>query len=782
MGISGSDKALCYAMSGVERSGATRSNCHSPKVCISINGVQVGWGKSVAAYETDNLTISDLLNEMPNTATLDAKGLVPVHGQDVIVTLGSINNLDRLFAGKIISRDVSCAGTPVAANGRYTLNLIDPTWGLNKRKVNARYTSQTIATIAASLIANFTSGYTVSVDSAIGATIIDEISFTDQEVTDCLSQLAKRAGAYWKGTYHSGVRIYATETNETAPTDLTSAHASLVNPRLTYDLSSVVTRIWSDGGGVNALTEVAVGETLLPVEDLAWYNPTGGMVRSGPQRITYAGIAGASGGSLVGPGISPSSAPSVAKAVGAGIEDGVRQYAVVFVTGAGKSLPGPLASVTHGALAPPTGGYGYQLDVYDGGGPNDGVTIGAEYRYKFTYSTATSSSDHTQETEASAASNMTTPVALANWPYTGRPSKLYAICPGSTDPAVKWVHFYRTLANGSTYYHVAACANVAGHSAGVSGDSNGYDGYADAAISGNPTAPAVSTAVFNRTTIAGVPIGGTGVTQREIYRTMAGGSQLKLQQVIANNTATTGVEDTAADAALGGNAPGSDTSGLTQPDGQIVPGTTSVIVAGPGSFSTSGGWAVIGNGRQAIRYTGMSGNSLTGIPASGAGSIVATISYNSTITPAPVLTGIPASGTGSILYAIKQGDPVNLVVQVDDVTAQTDLAALIAGDGIQEDSISDNRLSQTEALARGLAQLALRKNVGLTLTYRCHDKNTRSGSTISVDLDEPFNLTADFMIQSVTISDFWPAIFPWYSVVASSTRFSFEDLLRMLRR
>ena len=201
----------------------------------------------------------------------------------------------------------------------------------------------------------------------------------------------------------------------------------------------------------------------------------------------------------------------------------------------------------------------------------------------------------------------------------------------------------------------------------------------------------------------------------------------------------------------------------------------------------SSGWAVIGNGQQVVRYTGISGTVLTGIPASGPGSIQATIAYNSTVTASPQLVGIPASGVGCIRYPIRSGDPVNLWVQVDDVPAQTILAALltttaIPHDGIIEDYLQDRRLSHTECVARGTAQLALRSLAEISITYQSRDLNTRAGRTVPVNLPSE-NVVGSFKIQQVTIAGFGvPNLLPTFTASASTSRFSFEDLLRVARK
>jgi len=307
----------------------------------------------------------------------------------------------------------------------------------------------------------------------------------------------------------------------------------------------------------------------------------------------------------------------------------------------------------------------------------------------------------------------------------------------------------------------------------------------DAGLGAAP--PDTSTALAARVQLTSVPTGPTGVTQRKIYRTKAGLSALQLLTTIANNTTTT-YTDAAADATLGAAPPGADLSGLSQPSGSVNAGATTLIVAGAGAFPASGGWAVVGNGQQVIRYTGVSGNTLTGIPASGDGSITASIAYNSTVTVAPALTGIPASGAGAILYRITEGQDVNLWIQVDDIAAQQAVALLFtsaaggAHSGIIEDVIQDRRLSATEARARGRAHLQQRRSLQIRIRYQSRDINSRSGRLVTVNLlSPPYAISSTFMIQTVRIQHTTPDLGPTFDVDASSERFSFEDLLRRWR-
>jgi hypothetical protein len=975
-----------YALAGVARAGATRSNYHSPQLFISIGGVQYATARSVASQRVLALTISGVLAETPDTAQLTTEGFTPRVGQDVIITLGSMNNLDREFAGQVLNATQRYVGTP--ANFQHAVNAIDYTWGLNKRKVSAKFTSTTVGTIATTLVATYAPGYTLRLSSDITSVAIDEISFTNQDLTACLTQLTKRVGGHWKCNPLKVVRLFIVDTESTNPTIINSVNALLLGEtfQATSDLSQVLTRVYVEGGGANALQQLAAGETIIPVETAVWYQPTG-VVVSGPQRISYTSVDQGGAGSLVGPGAAPVAAPAAALASGAGITDGSHDYAVTFVTATGESLPSPHVSVTVGVVAPPAaapmagtptigtgpdpGSHDYAVSFVTTSGettpgphvtratgltaaPASAPTVGAataggsvdagDHDYAVTFVTSigetTPSPISTQVTTLTVAAPTATPVAtesdfietneglaapgdvvyyvctytnaagetvvgpasntITRAVYTGTTppaiglpkgiiitvpalgtgatsGKIYrntngawsvygtfngagsffdnglnwvgsASPPGSNTATVKTVplsniplgdanvtsrklyrrsggvglRFLTTIGNNTATTYTDTTANASlgaaapststaylqripltnipkggalvtarkvwGTAAGASQlklittiNDNVTTSYTvtttDAGLGAN--APTSNTATANQVALSSIPIGATTVTQRKVYRTAAGVSQLQLLTTLADNVTTT-FTDAVADASLGANVPAADTSGLPQPAGVVLAGSTSLIVAGPAAFSASGGWAVIGNGQQVIRYTGIAGSVLTGVPSIGVGAIAATIAYNSTVTAAPSLRGVPASGTGAILYTIQQGAAVNLLAQVDDVAAQTALAALIGGDGIQDDVLDDQRISYTEAVARGQAWLTLRKDVEVSIRCQSRDLNMRAGRSAAVNLGA-FNLVAAFTIQQVTLSNFQPALFPTRDASASSVRFTFEDYLRLVK-
>jgi hypothetical protein len=296
-------------------------------------------------------------------------------------------------------------------------------------------------------------------------------------------------------------------------------------------------------------------------------------------------------------------------------------------------------------------------------------------------------------------------------------------------------------------------------------------------------APTTGTAAAAQVAVSSIPIGPATVTGRRLYRTAAGGAPLKLVATLGDNATTTYV-DAIADASLGANAPASDTSGIPQAAGTVFAGSPTMILAGiPAAFSPTGGWAIVGNGQVIIRYSGISGNNLTGIPPSGVGSITTSISYGSLCTASPALTGVPTSGAGAIIYGLKSGDGLQLLVTVDDVAAQTALAGMIGGSGIKEAYIQDRRIGYAEAVARGQAMIDERADLLIEVHYVCRDPLTKSGRTIHAAMPAPTNLSGDYKIQQVTISAFSavPGQPPTYTVQASSQRYSLDDLLRIAR-
>lgn len=284
------------------------------------------------------------------------------------------------------------------------------------------------------------------------------------------------------------------------------------------------------------------------------------------------------------------------------------------------------------------------------------------------------------------------------------------------------------------------------------------------------------TAVGNQIAVSSIPLGAAGVTARELYMSPGGTNVRKRALVIPNNTATTAMI-TASDATLGA-APGepiADTSGLQQPQGQVNPGATALPVAAAATFRDTGGWVTLAGG-QVVRYHGISGQTLTGIPASGSGAITTTVLYGSQALPTPMLVGVTGLGV-----AVLKGSAIHIWVQRDDVGAQAEQRARAGGTGIIEFLIVDARRGVESLTARCDADLALFARPIVTVAYATRDLKTQSGKTVDVDLASP-RIHETLTIQDVTMTeiDLVPGLAPRFTVTASSVRFSLADTLRRL--
>ncbi|RPH52611.1 MAG: hypothetical protein EHM91_00090 [Planctomycetota bacterium] len=304
------------------------------------------------------------------------------------------------------------------------------------------------------------------------------------------------------------------------------------------------------------------------------------------------------------------------------------------------------------------------------------------------------------------------------------------------------------------------------------------DTVPNANLGANP--PSTNTAIGNQIALTKIPTGASQVVAREIYMTKVTGpgNMQPLQRVltIPDNTTVEATLNIADAAITGPTEPLEDTSGLAQPQGQVNPGSPTLIVASPAPFAPTGGWVITGGG-QVVRYTSIVNNLLSGIPVSGPGAIVTAVLFGQQATPAPALTGVTGIAT-----PIQRGAAVHLWVQRDDLQAQAEHAARTGGDGVVEFLIVDERQSYKSLPARCDSDLALFSRPLVTVRYATRDLKTKSGKTITVDLPPPLSMRATLIIQEVTITeiDLVSGLPPRFTVTASSVRFSLEDTLRRL--
>lgn len=172
------------------------------------------------------------------------------------------------------------------------------------------------------------------------------------------------------------------------------------------------------------------------------------------------------------------------------------------------------------------------------------------------------------------------------------------------------------------------------------------------------------------------------------------------------------------------------------PTPELVPfGATAIPVAECGIFPASGSVWVPGFGE--VAYTGRT-------VTSGPGS----------------LTGVSALPTD-----IAQGTVIQLMVTVNDATAQSDLATRLGGgrSGVALHTIAGEGWSYAEAAALAGAHLALLKNPQAGLVVTCEAAQAMSagklqqieiGTIAAANVTSPQTISGDFRLQRVTISPF----------------------------
>lgn len=294
------------------------------------------------------------------------------------------------------------------------------------------------------------------------------------------------------------------------------------------------------------------------------------------------------------------------------------------------------------------------------------------------------------------------------------------------------------------------------------------DNKLDAELGGE-SPPLVNTAGASKFSLTSIPTGGAGVTKRILYRTEAGGSVFKYVGTIDDNTSTA-FTDNVPDTSLGRVA-------LTVGTIGAVEGDTTLTLDSVTGFPNSG-WVKADS--QLIFYGGISGTTLTSIPASGIGAILNTIKGGASVVTAPFISGV----TG-IQWTIERGDPIHIYVVRNDAAAQTALAALEGGDGIHEAPIRDVSIETVAGLNTACdAELAAWSTKLRTVTFRSRDTKLRSGKTVTLSLGAPTNISGSFLIQRVVSTEFDSAyrIVPMRDVIAAPVRLSFQEVIRRQRK
>lgn len=112
--------------------------------------------------------------------------------------------------------------------------------------------------------------------------------------------------------------------------------------------------------------------------------------------------------------------------------------------------------------------------------------------------------------------------------------------------------------------------------------------------------------------------------------------------------------------------------------------------------------------------------------------------------------GLPA-GTMANVYAVAQS-----------TTYQNSVAAIEGGDGIHEYSMTDGRMTQSGALQRARAEIAVFGPIEHKGTYETRDPSARIGQPLILNADSPTHITSvTARIQRVTVSKFEDSTRSW---------------------
>jgi hypothetical protein len=779
---SAATRGLGRVLAAVQRLVASLTNIQDTAAFHSVVGITIDGVDVKGRVRMRTLTIHDALNDAPNTCALAIEAPQPKVGQRLRVTINAAHP-QLLFDGPIDSVMTSYEGLP--AQVIYNCTAGDDLVLLNRKRPFGAWTNVSATTVAQNLITQFGPGFT-STNVAPGLPVVSVVFDGTATFGACLQQLAKLIGGYFY-VEDLDLHLFLAEPG-TAPDPIDATHKFLDSPPITasIDTSQVRTRLYGKGHSEQVPCDVLANDTILPIADAVMFSQSPGglaIVATTPdgaqhQRINYTDrrIGGAS--SFVGPGAAPSVAPTATGAFGSSAlaVGATYQYAYTWVTAAGESRPSPTVPVTPGTLGsagPANGPSPTQVTNFF----NSDLVYGQQYNYACAWNYATGLSNGTLSALGPARS-----IVCDHWwnnsPPDGAPryyTNGFQLYPpsGAVDARAKQLWIFRQV--GGSWYYVGGWTV----SNGTVGNQSAYDSASDAWCVGyNPPHgnPAQGTQPVNQFTVGGVAVGPSGTTIRRIYRTGANAAQLKLLATLSDNSTTAmAAPDNVADASLGVNAPTADTSGLvTQSGGQVLAGSTTIPTASAGPFPLAG-WAFVG--ANWIRYTGISGNALTGVPASGPGSLVNTINYGEHIVVADVLLGV-----SQLNLPVLAGSSCAIWVQVDDVAAQANMQTLDGGDGIYEDTVVDERRAAISLGQLCQANLALYNNPIITITYATRDPKTKSGKRVVVTLDAPLAINQTLVIHTVDITeiDIAYATMPRFTVTASTVRYSLEDLLRQL--
>lgn len=759
-------------------------------VTVTINGVDRS--AFVSRYESE---IQDVASETPNTCSIMVRGFTPTLGQRVTVTQGPLT----IFDGEVT--DLAQVQRRYGTRLRYRLDCTDWTFLADRRLVVKQWAATSVSTIVSDIVSSFISGFTTA--NVQGSLTAIDFAASAERVGQVLSRLANAVGASWKWLYSKDL-YFRTTSNLSNPSPLTTSNARFRALKYHRKIDQVRTRVYVQGAGTSVAAPVAVGGTTIPVADQSVFSASGGLAFLGTQIISYTGksadarsgataeTASVTNGVQQSPG-TPSAAVASTLSVSSMTRSGntatvTTSSAHNYRTGMQVAISGANQVEYNGAhTITVTGSTTFTFAVAASATtPATGTIVvivsGLVEAGAHLYKVSIVSADGESEVSSNASASPTQTAAptmgsfgaaqtsggslsaTGSWRY-----GLYFVTPEGTTEVFHHGSTWNmsslgtawSLTNLETSSDKRVTARVLCRTKDLNAGASANELFIVATLPDNTTttytdgtpetaltviAPSTNTTggAVLLTSIA------TGGTARRVWRTETGGSTYRYLTTIGDGS-TVAYLDTAADASLGqeveANAAGISGGGSWK----TLAGATSLPVKDLAKFTESAGWVRVGS--QVLRYGGRSGSSgpgtLTSIPSSGVGSIVADITVGQDVVCQPFLKGVPSSSTNSVLYALNVGDSINLWVQRDDAAAQAVIAALEGGDGIHEYVVSDSSLTSVSACnTRGDAELALGKAPEEDASYTTEDAATVANTDIAISIS---SISTTLKIQHVRI-------------------------------
>ncbi len=281
-----------YAISGLCRSGATRSDYYRP-----VGQVQIGGTLRSTMIDKRTVRIVDLLNAQPNTATFDCVDFTPLRGQEVAISLGTTRN--KIFAGHIITVDQTAPHS--GQRVRFTVSCVDYTWLLETRRITGkRYENESVTNIIRDLMMLAPSGFTTANVEAS----MDAVDFTTnhaETLMQAISRLMKMAskggvqGGYCYVDYNKDLHAFVTPEADGNPKVLNATNLNFWDLQYSVDLSQVRTRVYAMGAVTQTTSTVPNISTAIPVADTGIFAEAGGQALSFGNQLQYAGTSPTTG-------------------------------------------------------------------------------------------------------------------------------------------------------------------------------------------------------------------------------------------------------------------------------------------------------------------------------------------------------------------------------------------------------------------------------------------------------------------------------------------------------